>query len=272
MLFDNQEMKTIIFEDEEKLALIFSQRDDTFLQNFNIFIEVLNKVKDIEIPWKVYKIFKESKSLLTTEEIHHINEKITQIHKVFGDLSLEEIELNILRSLFEGDIDDLIDCETDIENYLFGLQLFPDKLIEILTNLLTNKNFLQANGSWHILKLLHHECEKISSQQWNYLLPQIENSFSKFKDWMSCFILTEIIGEDFPTSESFVVLMRLKNTENEICRSYIPNALEGFIRNSHDPRIKKEAYNSLTNMKDDKSAIVAKEAIKSYEAIKYDDD
>lgn len=272
MLLSKQELKTIIFENEEKLVLILSLRDDTFLQKFKMFIEILNEEKDKKNSWKVYTVFKQFKSFLTTEEIYDFNEEITQIHKMFGDLSLEEIELSILKSLCEGDLEKLIDCEASIEDYLFGLQLFPNKLIEMLTRLLGNKTFLCADGSWHILKLLHYECEKISPQQWIYLLTQIENSFFEFKDWMSCFILTEIIGKDFSTSESFSVVMRLGNTKNEILRSYIPNALEGFIENSNNDEIKQEAYNALINMRDDLSTVVATEALKSYNAVKYQAD
>lgn len=260
-------MERIMFNDEEKLFFIFSQRNDEFLQNFKIFVEILNAKNNMDIPWKAYTVFKNSQSLLTVEETISIHENIIRIHKVFGDLPLEEIESNILKFLYEGSTTGLIDCETNIENYLFGLDIFPNKLIEILAELLMNKSFLDADGSWHILKVLHHECEKVSSQQWSYLLPKIENSFSEFKDWMSCFILTEIIGQDFPTLESFHVLTRLRNINNEVYRSYIPNALEGFIKNSNDPKIRKEAYNNLVDMMNDKSIMVAKESLKSYRSV-----
>jgi hypothetical protein len=266
-MFDIREMERIIFSDAEKLTFVFSRRNNEFLQDFKMFTEILNTEKIRSIPWKAYTVFKNAKSLLTAEESEVIREEITQIHKIFGDISLEEIESNIDMFLHEGSVAGLINCEADIEKYLFGLDVFPSKLIEILIRLLMDKNFLDADGSWHILKILHHECEKVSSHQWEHLLPKIENSFSRFKDWMSCFILTELIGEDFPTMESFYVVVRLRNTSNEICRSYIPNALEGFIRNSNDLKIRREAYNNLVDMMNDKSTIVAKESLKSYKSV-----
>lgn len=267
MLFDKQEMEKIIFQDEEKLAAIFSHRNYALMHNFLLLIEILIETKKTII-WSVYKTFKTSQSLLTDEEMSHNHEKIKRIHKIFGDLSLEEIELNIFRALNENNIENLIKAEDDIENYLFGLDVFPNKLIEILKGLLDSNIFVCANGSWHILAVLHYECEKVSSQQWIALLPYIEKSYSKFKDWMSCFIITEIIGNDFPTTESFTMLIKLMNIEDEVYRSYIPNALEGFIKNSPDQKVRKGAYNKLVNMLSDTSTIVVKESMKSYESVK----
>lgn len=267
MLVNKQEMEKIIFQDEGKLVTIFSRRNYALMHNFLLLIEILIE-KEEKIPWSVYTTFKNSQSLLTGEEISRNHEKIKKIHKTFGDLSLEEIELNIFKALDENNVENLIKSEDDIENYLFGLDVFPNKLIEMLKELLDNSTFLYANGSWHILAVLHYECEKVSSQQWIALLPHIEKSYSKFKDWMSCFIITEIIGNDFPTTESFAMLVKLRNIEDEVCRSYIPNALEGFVKNSLDPKIRKEAYNNIVDMLNDMSTIVTKESLRSYESVK----
>lgn len=257
----------MVFQNEEKLINIFLKRDDVLVHNFLLLIEILNEAKQV-IPWNAYTVFKNSQSFLTDEELAYNHEIITQVHRMFGDLSLKEIELNIFKALCKNSVEDLIKSGTDIENYLFGLNTFPDKLMEILKKLLENSSFLRASGSWHILAILHHECEKVSAQQWISLLPHIEKSYSKFEDWMSCFILTEIIGNDFPTIESFVMLLKLRNIEDEVLRSYIPNALEGFVRNSLDPKIRKEAYSNIVDMLGDASTVVTKESVKSYKSVK----
>lgn len=268
MLVNKQEMKKIIFQDKEKLVTIFSQRNDALTHHFFLLVEILTEEEEKKIPWSTYTTFKTAQSLLTSEELLHDYEKIKQIHKMFGDLPLEEIELNIFKALEQSSIENLVKSEADIENYLFGLNIFPDKLMKMLVKLLNDNIFLCADGSWHILVILHHECEKVSPQQWIALLPHIEKSYSKFKDWMSCFIITEIIGNDFPTTESLAMVIEFKNIENEVFRSYVPNALEGIIKNSTDQKIRKEAYNNLVDMLSDISTIVVKESLKSYESVK----
>jgi|GEM_PF-4596202 len=270
MLIDKHKIKKIIEGNTEHSFSLFSKRNDDFLAYFKILIEVLSEVGNSQTidPWRLYKTFQKSQSFLTSEELDCLKEDIMKTHKLFGNLSLQEIELNIWKSLDCGDVQGLITCHGELESYLLGLDLFPDKIIEIITNLLTNKDFLFAEGSWHILNILLNESEIISSEQWNNLLPYIEKSYCKFKDWMSCFILTEIIGDKFPTRESFNTLMELKKTKDELRRSFIPNALEGFVRYSHDQELRKEAYENIIDMLSDSSNVVVKESLRSCKFLK----
>ena len=267
MIISLEEIKKMIFEDQEKLANFFCKRDDDFFDNFKLFSEVLSEEKDLQFTWDTYFIFKNSQSLLTKEEYINIDEKIRKVNKIFGDLSLWEIELNILEALTSPNVEKLNSLGNNIEDYLFGIKKIPNRLIEVLAELLMNDAFLYAEGSSHILNFLHFECESISSEQWNYLLPYIESSYSKFEDWMSCFILTEIIGNDFPTKESLTMIINLKTVENELYRSYIPNALMGFVKCSPDLKIKKAAYDNLMLMTNDSSAIVVKESLRACKAV-----
>lgn len=273
MLVNIPELNKIILLNKELLHSIFSSRNDKndeFFTNFRTLVQILNGVENSQVldPWPLYTLFKSSQSLLTDKEIACAEEEITKIHRIFGDLSLKEIESNIFKSLKYNDVNSLTLCEDDIEKYLFGMNLFPDNLIRMIVNLLENKSFLDAEGSWHILMILFNECEKISSEQWNDLLPYIEKSYYKFKDWMSCFILTEIIGDKFPVIESFNMLMKLKKIEgNELRRSYIPNALEGFVRYSRDLKLRKKSYEDLVEMLSDSSNIVANESLRAYKSI-----
>lgn len=271
MLINAIELSRIIARDKDLFYSIFSSRSDDFVSNFKILTQILNDEKKSQAfdRWPIYTIFKSSQSLLSDDELNYLEEDIVKVHKIFGDLSLKEIELKIFKSLDSNDLDGLIECKDDIQSYLFGMNSFPENLMEIIKNLFINKNFLSAEGSWHILMILFYEHEEISSEQWNGLLPCIEQSYYKFKDWMSCFALTEIIGDKFPTIESFNTLMKLgKNEdEDELRRSYIPNALEGFVRYSSNQELRKEAYKNLIDMLSDSSNMVVNESLRSFKSI-----
>ena len=146
MLINAIELSRIIARDKDLFHSIFSSKSYNFLSNFKILTQILNDEKKSQAfdRWPIYTIFKSSQSLLSDDELNYLEEDIVKVHKIFGDLSLKEIELKIFKSLDSNDLDGLIECKDDIQSYLFGMNSFPENLMEIIKNLFINKNFLSA--------------------------------------------------------------------------------------------------------------------------------
>ncbi|MEJ1937176.1 hypothetical protein WDZ92_43840, partial [Nostoc sp. NIES-2111] len=124
---------------------------------------------------------------------------------------------------------------------------------------LKREKFLASNGSWHFLKVIEFNFQVLSDAQKDNLLPLLETSYSAFTDWMSWFVISEILGQCFADERAFEILCSLKSLAAEEPRSLIPHGFEHIARESRNEDLARKAYAELLQMRDDVSPQVRDE-------------
>jgi hypothetical protein len=88
------------------------------------------------------------------------------------------------------------------------------------------------------------------------ILPVIELNYRFFKDWMSFFNISSLLGECFCNKAAFETLRRLSEISEEHPRSFIPHGFEHIVSDSKDADLAKMAWVELQRMKTDSSESV----------------
>jgi hypothetical protein len=173
----------------------------------------------------------------------------------------------LLQAILAADSSQMYTYAYDLETSLLGVELFPVEHFELLMKLLCQTAFLEAEGSWHFLKLLESNWGILSDYQKEQLLPALEAVYGCFTDWMSWFVISEILGSYYANEQALQSLQRLKNLPQEGPRSFVPHGLEHIVKDCKDQRVAKMAFVELLQMKADPSEDVRDEAEISLERL-----
>jgi hypothetical protein len=183
---------------------------------------------------------------------------IEDIKNVIGD---------ICNSIANGDSSKLKEVIEDFGTYCFkedtAGQKFNDDIFNLILEMMGKPEFLNMEGADNLLMLFEFDWAMLTHFQKEKLSNAIEHSYDKYKYWMSCFVLSKLLGEYYCSESAFQVLCRLASSSKEIPRSLIPMAFEYLARGSSDSALKDKSITELKKMADDPSKQVQKEAVDS---------
>lgn len=176
----------------------------------------------------------------------------TDISKAFAE-AIEKGD----SSIFEG-------CVTQISEFCFkepqpGQTAFPDYIFDRILELMSREEFLQMDGSHNLLLLFEYDWARLTVQQKEKLLEAIGRSYDRFTDWMSYFVISELLGEYYCNETAFRLLTELQTTSNETARSLVPHGYEHIARDGASDALRKMALDRLSSMANDASPDVQKE-------------
>jgi hypothetical protein len=138
-------------------------------------------------------------------------------------------------------------------------EAFPELLFDLIIRLMTEQHFLKMDASHKLLMLFEYDWGRLSEDQRARLLDSIKESYDKFEDWMSCFVISELLGQHYCNEAAFEVLRELQKTSNETARSLVPHGFEHIVKEAENFALRKRAMSSLLSMQHDKSSQVTKE-------------
>jgi hypothetical protein len=144
---------------------------------------------------------------------------------------------------------------------------FSGEVFQNILSLLRQQDFLDADGSFNVLRILENEWALLSGPQKEQLLPALLQAYPKFKDWMSWFLIAEILGDYFVTPAALDALRQLKGCRDEKARSLIPMGLGDMVKKSPDEDLAGRAYRELIGMRNDPSEAVRGEVETSLQRI-----
>lgn len=136
---------------------------------------------------------------------------------------------------------------------------FPEHDFELILDLLKQRNFLEMRGSFYILRVLENNWKSLSDEQKERLLPALETAYGLFTDWMSWFVISELLGEYFGDEQALLALSRLKTLRGEGPRALVPHGLEHIVKGARDEGLLRKAYTELSGMRNDPSEQVRDE-------------
>jgi hypothetical protein len=144
----------------------------------------------------------------------------------------------------------------------------PDRAFRDLTRLLGRPDFQSAEGSWHLIVLFERYWSLMSERRKNRLLHVLEATFASFKDPVTWFLISEILGEYYHDEAAFDVLCRLDASCPELPRSLVPHGLEHLIKNREPGSdLYRRAYRKLNELALDLSETVRYEVTLSLERL-----
>ena len=124
-----------------------------------------------------------------------------------------------------------------------------------------NEKFQALPDSHKLLLLFETEWGRLNDSQREDLAEVINETYLSFKDELSCFVLSEVLGEYLANDKSLKVFDNLQQTKNEAARSFVAYGYGKLALTTQNENIKKIAVNELNKLKNDNSELVRNEAI-----------
>jgi hypothetical protein len=166
-------------------------------------------------------------------------------------------------AITSGDPKALEKTAFDIGNTILQEGVFPNDYFDGLIALLKDDRFLRLEGSWKLIRVFEENWSELSSEQRDRLLSMLEQSYQYFSDWMACFVISGILGEQYGDDRALNVLCRLKRSASEMPRSFVPHGLEHIAKQSPDAKLAMRALAELVEMQRDSSDVVRGEVEES---------
>ena len=140
---------------------------------------------------------------------------------------------------------------------------FPQEYLDAILSVLHDPGFLRLKDSWKLLRIFEYNWDDLTDSQRSTLLPELEQAYRLFSDWMACFVISGILGEQYGDERAFNALCRLKGAVAEMQRSLVPHGFEHIVTSTSDPALANRAFAELTGMQRDNSEAVRREVSES---------
>ena len=141
--------------------------------------------------------------------------------------------------------------------------VFPNPIFDMIMQLMTDESFLKMVNSHNLLMLFEYDWARLREDQKDRLLQAFSTAYDQFSDWMSYFVISEILGEYYCNGAAYQLLVKLMKTTNETARALIPHGFEHIVKDAQDSSLRKRAMSGLLSMKNDRSVRVKDEVEES---------
>ena len=174
---------------------------------------------------------------------------------------LPELMIEVLEKRDQQSLKEFID---KVDLYLIvdsgAEDLFPDSVFEFILKLMDSEMFLAMQSSSKLLMVLETDWVRLSPEQRQKLLVALGKSYERFKDQMSLFITSELLGQYYCNEDAFRLLRQLEKTSNVTARALIPHGFEHIAKSAADEKLRTRAVSELKSMRQDPSPKVQSEA------------
>lgn len=234
-----------------------------------IFLALLNQTKFLELggAWYFIMLLGTKWQYLPNDQQQKVLPALQIAYEAFKHINPELIAEAINQAINSGEEMQMQECASAISGTLSTLNYFPEQYFKLIIDFLNQQRFLESNGSWHLLFVLETDWELLSESQKERLLPLLETSYPAFSDWMSRFVISELLGQYFANEKAFESLVRLGREAAEGPRALVPHGLEHIVTDSHNEDLARKAYAELVQMKNDPSEKVRDEVETSLQRI-----
>ena len=147
-----------------------------------------------------------------------------------------------------------------------SVDYYPEKHFRLICSVIGSRAFARSpNTAKSILVQFLIEWNKLSSSQRKRLLIELERIYPtiKVRAWISCFMISELVGQNFRNKAALRMLLRLANIPREHARAPVAHGLEHIVRDSGDPELAAIALHKLTELAADPSDEVRNQVAES---------
>lgn len=153
--------------------------------------------------------------------------------------------------------------EFDIEMSQWFEDSFPDATFALVLDIIKDPRYLKTRKGWSFVMIFHLEWEKVTEGQKLLLLQTLSEIYEQFEDWMPCFSVSELVGENFDSSQCYEFFKRFTASSNETARAFVPHGFEHALMNSADADLTSTLWKALVAMERDESEKVRGEVEES---------
>jgi hypothetical protein len=125
---------------------------------------------------------------------------------------------------------------------------FDDSILRFIIDNLSIPKFLEMNVSNKLLLLLLYDWANLSTQQRERLMEPLEQAFFRFVDWMSRFIIVELLGEHFESSKALDALIRLLQSAKGSDIGLIVHGINNWGKLGSSEEIRQRAERALAKL------------------------
>lgn len=141
----------------------------------------------------------------------------------------------------------------DIEMSQLLENSFPEATFSLILGIIQDQRFLKTRKGWSFLMIFDMEWEKVTEEQKQRLLDTLSEIYEKFEDWMPCFSVSELVGENYDSHQAYAFFQSFAASSNETARAFVPHGYEHALMNSADAELTSTLWKALVEMERDES-------------------
>jgi hypothetical protein len=145
-----------------------------------------------------------------------------------------------------------------------GFDADPGALRE-LAAFVQDATFLKAHNSSAVLKFLGFDYATMDPASREYvekeIVPLLSRAYAEFEDWMSWYLICDMLGRYLANDLALSTLIRLKGTAQDQPRSLVPMGLGLLVREASDRETSQLALSELKSLLNDPAEEVRAEAV-----------
>src|SRR3954471_23921960 len=109
----------------------------------------------------------------------------------------QELQDVLKQAITTGNSELLRDYSQEMELLAEDVDHFPQSSFDLILKLMLPQAFLEMEGSHELLLVFEYTWKYLSADQKDRLLPVLESTYGRFTDWLSWFVISELLGEYF---------------------------------------------------------------------------
>ncbi len=174
-----------------------------------------------------------------------------------------EFIARVASAISNRDKKELESCVDEFAEYCFEEQAPSEKelsqaVFDFIVGRMRDESFQLMDGSWFLLRLVQTDFGRLTNGQKAALLVCFRETYAKFRDFMSCFLISEILGKYYSDANAVELLEDLSRVGADAPRALVPMGL-GYVARSADGDVSSRAIDCLRRMRLDESAEVRAE-------------
>jgi hypothetical protein len=145
---------------------------------------------------------------------------------------------------------------------------FSARFIDGFLALIEDPTFLQMDGSFKLLILLHNDWARIAPRFYAKLFEGLERIYPAFADNTSHLIIAELLGEYLANADGLHGLERLRTVKNDVARAHVAHGFKGLASDAAPEPVRIAAATRLNEMAKDPAEPVRAEALAAIASLK----
>ena len=179
-----------------------------------------------------------------------------------------DVKNELLQALAKNDRDAVFDAMRSLERVFLHSDTLPMQVFALLLRVLNSPQAIKSKETMGVLDFFDRYWRNLSSRQRDCLLHFLEKHYSQFRDDMSLFTISEILGECYCNVASLAATKRLLRIQYSKARIYLPHMFEHHASDSECAWVRYQAHCELKKLLQDKSLSLVKECESSLSIVK----
>ncbi len=151
----------------------------------------------------------------------------------------------------------------DLEASQLVSEQFPPENFELILRVIQDIRFLKTEKGYYLFSTFEHERDKLNPAQKTQLLSTLSQIYERFENFMPCFSISELVGEEYSPQVAFDFFRCFVNSPNHNTRLTVPHGFEHALKHKPNEALASQIWQALLQMQNDASEDVRGEVEES---------